>query len=448
MAKNPDGPSAAARPPGPPYQIYQIYHYHQIYQNGFISPCQRSGDHDIVRQGEADGRTSDNMGEMTKDILTTADAARILGVSVRTAQLLIEGGTIPSWKTPGGHRRVYRSHILGLIDGPGERPTLASARVVVIARPERIAAYEATLAPVRDCVVEGHSNAYAALLAIGVRLPAAVVIEAEASDAGTRAVLQSLRADPALGRTQILVVMGSDADRGIGKVGVDNKRTVLVDGLSALPAAIETVFRAAAARPLPFETPPSFPFPDNESQRLLAVERSGLVDTPPEDSFDRLTWLAARSLEAPIALLTMLTPTRQWFKSRYGLDMADTPRDWAFCNYTIMQKGVMVAENLATDQRFADNPAVSGELGFRFYAGSPVRDPDGFTLGSLCVIDTRPRELDDTQKQTLANLAALASDEIKLRETDRQLRWALEQRPAKAGASAPPSGARRIADHP
>ena len=386
---------------------------------------------------------------MTKDILTTAEAARILGVSIRTAQLLIEGGSIPSWKTPGGHRRVYRRDVLGLIASAGEAPKLSSMRVVVIARPDRISAYEAALAPVNDCVVESHSNAYAALLAIGTRLPAAVVIEAEATNASTRAVLDGLLTDPALGRTQILVVMDSDADRGISKVGIDNKRTVLVDGLTALPVAIETILRGAVARPLPFETPPPFPFPDNESQRLLAVERSGLVDTPPEDAFDRLTWLAARSLDAPIALLTLLTPTRQWFKSRYGLEMADTPRGWAFCNYTIMQKGVMVAGDRATDPRFADNPAVSGDLGFRFYAGSPVRDPDGFTLGSLCVIDTRPRTLDDTQKQILANLAALASDEIKLRDTDRQLRWAIEQKPPRSGApqSAPEPGVKRIAEH-
>jgi GAF domain-containing protein len=180
-----------------------------------------------------------------------------------------------------------------------------------------------------------------------------------------------------------------------------------------------------------FETPPSFPIPGNEGQRLLALERSGLVDTPPEDAFDRLTWLAARSLDAPIALLTMLTPTRQWFKSHHGLDMVDTPRSWAFCNYTILQKGIFLSEDLAADKRFADNPAVAGELGFRFYAGSPVVDPDGFTLGSLCVIDTRPRTLDDTQKQILGNLAALASDEIKLRATDRQLRWALDHSTAK-----------------
>jgi excisionase family DNA binding protein len=379
------------------------------------------------------------MDAMDKEILTTAEAAKILGVSVRTAQLLIEGGSIASWKTPGGHRRVYRRDVLTVISGPGQTPIFASARVIVIARPERIADYEAVLAKVRDCVVESYTDIYAAMLAIGSRLPAAVVIEAEQSGTGGLAVLESLHADAALGRTRILIVGHSAADRPIGAVGLDTGMTRFIDGLPALPAAIEAAIRGAVEHPAPFETPPSFPFPDNESQRLLALERSGLVGTPPEDSFDRLTWLAARSLDAPVALMTLLTPTRQWFKSRYGLNMVETPRDWAFCNYTILQKGIMVAENLATDQRFSENPAVSGELGFRFYAGCAVVDPDGFKLGSLCVIDTRPRTLDDTQKQILANLAALASDEIKLRATDRQLRWAIEQATPKGRAAAAPA---------
>ncbi len=212
------------------------------------------------------------MDSMAKEILTTAGAAKILGVSIRTAQLLIEGGSIPSWKTPGGHRRVYRRDVLGLISGPGALPPLASARVVVIARPERIVDYEAALANVKACVVESYSDPYAALLAIGTRLPAAVVVEAEASGASRRAMLESLRGDPALGRTKILVVGASAADRTVDGIGPDIRTTVFVDGLPALPEAIDTIFRAAIEHPAPFETPPSFPFPDNEGERLLALE--------------------------------------------------------------------------------------------------------------------------------------------------------------------------------
>jgi excisionase family DNA binding protein len=369
---------------------------------------------------------------MDKEILTTAEAAKILGVSVRTAQLLIEGGSVPSWKTPGGHRRVYRRDVLAVISGPGQVPMLTSARVILIARAERMAEYEGVLAGVNSCSVESYADVHAALLAIGSRLPAAVVIEAEPSDVSRSNLVESLRSDPALGRTRIVVVGSSAAAARNGADGLDAGMTRFIDGLPALREAVEAAVRGAVEPAFPFATPPSFPIPGNEGQRLLALERSGLVDTPPEDSFDRLTWLAARSLDAPVALLTLLTPTRQWFKSHHGLDMVDTPRSWAFCNHTILQKGIMVAEDLAADERFAENPAVVGDLGFRFYAGCPVVDPDGFTLGSLCVIDTRPRTLDDTQKQILANLAALASDEIKLRITDRQLRWALDHAGAKA----------------
>lgn len=357
---------------------------------------------------------------LDKEILTTTEAAKILGVSVRTAQLLIEGGSIPSWKTPGGHRRVYRSDVLALV--PGADPAPASARVVLIARPERIAAYEKTLAAVAACAVDSYVDCYAAVLAIGARLPAAVVVEAEQPGADRRPLLASLGSNPELAGTGILVV---GAAAGPVRPDADGSGAVrFIDGLAALPAAVDAAVRGPAGGAAPFDTPPPFPIPDNAGQRLLALERSGLVDTPPEEAFDRLTWLAARTLDTPIALLTMLTPTRQWFKSRQGLDMVDTPRQWAFCNHTILDKGVMVAEDMASDPRFAANPFVAGRPRFRFYAGSTVVDPDGFVLGTLCVIDTRARSFDETQKQILANLAALASDEIRLRLTDRQARRA------------------------
>jgi GAF domain-containing protein len=169
----------------------------------------------------------------------------------------------------------------------------------------------------------------------------------------------------------------------------------------------------------------AFPIALNESQRLVALERSGLLDTPPEEAFDRLTWLAAQALEAPISFVAMLTPTRQWFKSRLGLDLVETPRSWAFCNHTILQKGVFWVEDLAADPRFAANPAVAGDGGFRFYAGAPILDGDGFAVGSLCVIDHKPRALNEREAQALSALAALGSTEVRLRSAERQLREAL-----------------------
>jgi GAF domain-containing protein len=122
--------------------------------------------------------------------------------------------------------------------------------------------------------------------------------------------------------------------------------------------------------------------------------------------------------------MTLLTASRQSFKSRHGIEMAETPRSWAFCNQTILQRDVFEVEDLSADYRFADNPAVAGDPHFRFYAGAPVIDPDGFALGSVCVMDYVPRKLDRDEKQTLLALAAVASNEVRLRATDRQLRWA------------------------
>lgn len=358
------------------------------------------------------------MDALDKDILTTTDAARILGVSVRTVQLLVEGGSIPSWKTPGGHRRVYRRDVLAMLPGASPEPPFASARVVLIARPDRLADYSAALAGAPSCRVDAYADAYPALLAIGARPPAAVVIEAERPDGDDGAILDSLLSDPALRDTQVLVVGGPAIRPG------EMARTRFVEGLPELAEAVEAAVAGVGDQLPGLEVPPLFPIADNEPQRLLALERSGLVDTAPEDAFDRLTWLAARTLDTPISLISLLTPTRQWFKSRHGTEMAEAPRELAFCNHTILQKDVLVAPDLAADPRFAANSAVTGEQGFRFYAGCPVVDPDGFALGSLCVIDTRPRTLDATQKEILAHLAALASDEIRLRATDRQLRRA------------------------
>jgi GAF domain-containing protein len=169
-----------------------------------------------------------------------------------------------------------------------------------------------------------------------------------------------------------------------------------------------------------------FPVAANEGQRLAALERSGLVGTQPEEAFDRLIWLASHSLASPVALMTVLTPTRQWFKSRRGLDLTETPRSWAFCNYTLLQRDVMVVEDLALDERFTANPAVMGAPHLRFYAGAPVLDPDGFGVGSICVLDYKPRRLDSDGRKTLRALAGIASDQLRLRATDRQLRGAID----------------------
>lgn len=134
------------------------------------------------------------------------------------------------------------------------------------------------------------------------------------------------------------------------------------------------------------------PVPDNDDQRVDVLADYEVLDTPREPSFDALTRLAARLFNAPISLVSLVDKERQWFKSCYGLDASQTPRKQAFCTHAIMEKDPLVVLDATQDERFRDNPLVTGEPRIRFYVGSPLITPDGYSLGTFCIIDTKPRE--------------------------------------------------------
>lgn len=161
---------------------------------------------------------------------------------------------------------------------------------------------------------------------------------------------------------------------------------------------------------------PAYPVPANEADRLRAVARSGLVGSPPEHAFDRLTWLATQVTDCKIALLSILTAQRQWFKSRIGLTLPETLRDHAFCNYTILSAEPFVVEDAANDARLRNNPLVIGEPFIRLYAGAAVSDGSGYRLGTLCVLDDVPRALEARQIRALQELAVIAAEEVQRRE--------------------------------
>lgn len=239
--------------------------------------------------------------------MTTREAARLLGISVSTAQKWIESGAIESWKTPGGHRRMRHSAVLSLL---AERTAIASAQGMAI--PEEL-------------------------------------------------------------------------------------------------------------RP---ERSPTYPVLRDEAARLRAVGRTGLLDTAAEPAFDRITWLAAVIAGTPVSLLSLLTTRRQWFKSRQGTEATESPRQWAICNHVILGNGLVMVEDTREDVRFRGNPLVHGKPHIRFYAGCPLRSPDGLPVGTLCVIDSAPRRLDDTQQESLRALAEIAEDEIRLYMAERGKRQA------------------------
>jgi len=152
----------------------------------------------------------------------------------------------------------------------------------------------------------------------------------------------------------------------------------------------------------------------DEAARLEALARYQLLDTPPEERFDRFTRLASSILEMPIALVSLLDSDRQWFKSRVGLAVSETPREVAFCDHAIRSDDLLVVEDAAQDLRFSQNPLVTGAPHIRFYAGAPLITPDGFRLGTLCVIDVRPRSLSPREQTLLTTLSALMVETMEL----------------------------------
>jgi PAS domain S-box-containing protein len=159
----------------------------------------------------------------------------------------------------------------------------------------------------------------------------------------------------------------------------------------------------------------SYPVPAQESERQEALRRYKVLDTPPEESFDRLTRLAAQLFGVPVALISLIDADRQWHKSCYGFDARELSREVSFCAHNLVEDDVMVVQDALADARFAHNPLVTADPNVRFYAGAPLITPGGYTLGSLCVLDVTPRTFAAAQQAQLRDLAAMVMDELDLR---------------------------------
>jgi len=154
---------------------------------------------------------------------------------------------------------------------------------------------------------------------------------------------------------------------------------------------------------------------NDEVARIKALKSYDILDTPPDGNFDRITKLAAKLLNVPIAIVTLVDTDRIWFKSRYGLDALQIGRDPGLCASAILSDKIYLVEDALKDPRTLANPLVAGSFGLQFYAAAPLKVKDGYNLGTLCIIDKQPRKLSEPEKQILQDLADIVIDEMELR---------------------------------
>ena len=152
--------------------------------------------------------------------------------------------------------------------------------------------------------------------------------------------------------------------------------------------------------------------PHDEHTRLETLRSLKLLDTSPSERFDRLTRIARRMFGVPISLVSLVDDNRQWFKSRQGLDATETPRDISFCGHAILGDDIFIVPDATKDNRFVDNPLVTDNPNIRFYAGVPLRVSNGSKIGTLCIIDEKPREFSEEDLELLRDLAEMAQQEI------------------------------------
>lgn len=160
---------------------------------------------------------------------------------------------------------------------------------------------------------------------------------------------------------------------------------------------------------------PSCPLPNWEQARLAALRRYNILDTPEEAEFDDLTKIIACVFQAPIAVVNFIDDDRQWFKSEVGLGTRETPLDVSICKFALFEEELMVVPDTTLDSRFKNNPLVTGEPFLRFYAGSLLKSSDGLPLGTLCVLDHKPRQISEFEKQALSALARQVMTMLELR---------------------------------
>ena len=247
----------------------------------------------------------------------------------------------------------------------------------------------------------------AALQIIATQQPSLVVVDEQAAGDDALEICRKVKETAAPDRPQVHII--AVADRGQPVSALAEFDPVRITRPFSQEYArtrirawiLRTTCRWARAR-----------IPEGEGSRLAALNELDILDSEPEERFDRIVRIAAEAFAVPIALVSLVDRDRQWFKSCFGLDVKETSRDQAFCAHAILEDKVMIVSDALLDPRFADNPLVTGEPHVRFYAGCPLKLPDGNFMGTLCLIDTRPRSFDGRKIKLLQDLGKLVELEL------------------------------------
>ncbi len=260
-----------------------------------------------------------------------------------------------------------------------------------------------------------------------VKIDKSIVVNADV-DAAATAIVRSLGG---LGHELGLAVIAEGVET------VEHERLMRRLGVSLLqgyrfgrPQPANRVLRLPRPRPVYTVGPVPAELSPTEDARIQALHDLGILDTSPESAFDTITKIAAEVFATPIALVSLVDSSRQWFKSNVGLDVTETPRDLAFCSHAILQHDVFIVENAVEDPRFAGNPLVNADPNIRFYAGAPLIDSGGHALGTLCVIDRSARRFDEPDRRLLASLAEQVVAHLELRSLTLRLQASLIERAA------------------
>ncbi len=171
--------------------------------------------------------------------------------------------------------------------------------------------------------------------------------------------------------------------------------------------------------------------PLNEAARLAKLNSYGILDSGPDERFERITRTVATLLNVPFVLVSLVDESRQWFKSKYGIDAPEMPRELSFCAHAILDDKIFIVPDATLDNRFKNNPLVTDDPSVRFYAGAPLRTSDGFNLGTLCAVDTHKRDLTPSEQLLLTDFAAIVIDELELRKLNFSLEDAVREKTAE-----------------